>query len=122
MTPQEYLDMVLKTYGPDMDDDVLFCMIGIAGEAGEIANMAQKCARGDFNGEDLRLVPKMSGNQCFNPAQRKKLIEEMGGVLYFMTALAHHLDTNLAKVMDINAKKLLSRLERGTIRGDGDDR
>ncbi len=104
MTPKEYREMILKTYNPEMKDNVLYCMIGLAGEAGEICNMAQKRARGD-DGD-----------------QRQKLIEEMGGVLYYLTALALHLDVTLEEVREINGKKLLSRLERGTIRGDGDDR
>ena len=116
MTPQEYLEVVLQTYGPDMQDDVLFNMIGIAGEAGEIANMAQKAARGDFRAEDL------SAPEVREPEQRQKLIEEMGGLLYFFTALAHFLGTDFEEIRRVNAAKLLARLERGTIRGDGDDR
>lgn len=121
----DYLDLIKKTWQPDMEDKVLFAMIGVAGEAGEIANMAQKAARGDFKAAALSLTDWVfpNGEELRkHQEQREKLIGEMGGVFYFLTALAWQLGVTPEEIMQRNKEKLLARLERGTIRGDGDDR
>ena len=116
----DYLKMIKRTYAPDTDRHVLFCMIGVAGEAGEIANLCQKGMRGDWNAEDMGLLKAKFDDATIE--RRQALLEECGGVLYFLTALAWRLGAPMEEVRRINAEKLLSRLERGTIRGDGDDR
>ena len=128
ISDDEYLDMIKETYGPDCEDDVLFCMVGIAGEAGEIANLAQKGMRGDFRPDALGPEFKLSGIRRqweFDEkvaARRQQLIEEMGGLYYFFRALCWRLGITPAEVAQINAEKLRGRLARGTIRGDGDAR
>jgi NTP pyrophosphatase (non-canonical NTP hydrolase) len=117
MTNEEYLELIRQTWQPECHDHVLYAMVGLAGEAGEIANLAQKGMRGDY-------MPKMlmfTSNEGVRK-KRQQLIEEMGGVFYFLHALCWQLDVDPEAVMHINAEKLRSRLERGTIRGDGDDR
>lgn len=124
MTDAEYMDMIKQTYGPDCDDHVLFCMVGVAGEAGEIANMAQKAMRGDFKAAHMVPPGDFHAMQLYEQevGQRRKLIEEMGGLYYFFRALCWQLGVEPEEVMAVNAEKLRSRLKRGTIRGDGDGR
>jgi NTP pyrophosphatase (non-canonical NTP hydrolase) len=117
MTDDDYLKLIQETWQPDCRDHVLFAMVGVAGEAGEVANLAQKGMRGDFTPSRL--------SQPHTPAQfekRKQLIEEMGGVFYFLHALCWQLGVEPSEVKKINADKLRSRLARGKIRGDGDER
>jgi len=125
MDNEQYEELIEDTFQPDCPDHVLFCMVGLAGEAGEIANMAAKGLRGDFTpaglanpsafheaGEGVRLAWE----------QREKLLGEMGGVFYYLHALCRSLGVPPEAVMVMNARKLRGRLERGVIRGDGDER
>ena len=47
---------------------------------------------------------------------------EIGDVLWYCAALAKDLNMPLAKIAAKNKEKLLSRKERGTLQGSGDDR
>lgn len=117
MNNKNYQDMIEDTYNPETMRDVLFCMVGVAGEAGEIANMCQKVMRGDYDAEQLAR-PRTHADRV----RREKLLDEMGGVFYFLHALCWQLNVKPEVVLQMNAETLMSRKERGTIRGDGDDR
>ncbi len=123
MNDDEYLKLVKETWlkGPDCGKPILYCMVGLAGEVGEIANMAQKSLRGDFDSESLGPT-EYYHNLPKRKVQRQKLLEEMGGVFWYLHALCWRLGVDPGEVRALNAKKLRSRLERGTIRGSGDDR
>lgn len=120
MNSEEYLKMIAQTFRPDTDQHVLYCMVGLAGEAGEVANMAQKLMRGDFSVAEL--MEYCSDPDKISETQRAKLLGELGGVFYFLHALCWQLHIRPEIVMGLNADKLRSRLARGTIRGDGDER
>lgn len=123
MNNKEYLELIKETYDPETAEHILFCMVGVAGEAGEIANMCQKAMRGDFNAEDLRIAECKEHEICeIDWFQRKKLICEMGGVFYFLHALCWKLGVSPEDVMYLNKLVLMQRKLRGTIRGDGDGR
>jgi NTP pyrophosphatase (non-canonical NTP hydrolase) len=124
VTNEEYLELIRQTWQPEYHDHVLYAMVGLAGEAGEIANLAQKGMRGDYMPKMLCYSLMFTSNEDVRKHvdKRQQLIEEMGGVFYFLHALCWQLDVDPEAVMRINAEKLRSRLERGTIRGDGDDR
>lgn len=106
-------EVVKRTYKPRTHQHIAFCIMGLAGEAGEVANLGQKLMRGDFTEEDLLAV---------GHPQREKLVGELGGVMWFLQALMWRLDISPNDVRKLNGDKLLSRLERGAIHGDGDDR
>jgi hypothetical protein len=42
--------------------------------------------------------------------------------LWYLTQICTEVDLTLAEVAEANLTKLFSHLERGTIRGDGDER
>jgi len=50
------------------------------------------------------------------------VLDELGDILWFVSELARVLDTDLSAVADLNRKKLASRMERGVIKGSGDNR
>jgi NTP pyrophosphatase (non-canonical NTP hydrolase) len=98
-----------------------YAIMGLAGEAGELANTWQKYLRGD----DL----KKNGWGIYDKAavelgeaRRNELIQELGGVLWFAARVAAELEVDFSTVAEENLCKLLSRLESKRIHGDGNDR
>ena len=82
--------------------------LGLAGEAGEVANQAKKVIRDD----DARLTEE----------RREAISKELGDVLWYVAQLATELDLDLDAVALSNLEKLRSRQERGVLHGAGDDR
>ena len=87
---------------------LIYPTLGLAGEAGEIANKVKKILR-DNSGELEEDV-------------RQNLISELGDVLWYIAALATDLNVELSEVANKNIEKLNSRKNRGTIGGSGDNR
>lgn len=83
-------------------------ILGLVGEAGEIANKYKKVLR-DTGGE-------------MSEQQRYDLSKELGDVLWYCAALARDLGTTLNTVAENNLSKLAQRHATGTIQGSGDDR
>lgn len=91
-----------------MDAPIVYPTLGLVNEAGEVAGKIKKIFR-DKGGQIAE-------------ADRQALKYELGDVLWYLTQICTELDLTLAEVATANVEKLLSRLERGQIRGDGDDR
>ena len=89
-------------------DKLIYPTLGLAGEAGEIANTVKKILRDS------------SGN--LQESVREDLIYELGDVLWYIAALATDLNVELSEVANKNIEKLNSRKNRGTIGGSGDNR
>ena len=84
-----------------------YLMLGLANEVGEVLGKYKKYLRGD------KMV-----RQDFE----KALVSEMGDVMWYFVRICDMLDVTLYDVMADNIVKLNDRKERGTIKGDGDDR
>ncbi|HUA11672.1 MAG TPA: nucleoside triphosphate pyrophosphohydrolase family protein [Solirubrobacteraceae bacterium] len=82
--------------------------LGLAGEAGEVANDVKKVIRDDDG--------VVSGER------RSQLAGELGDVLWYVAQLATELELDLEDVAGANLEKLRSRARRGVIAGSGDDR
>jgi NTP pyrophosphatase (non-canonical NTP hydrolase) len=82
--------------------------LGLAGEAGEVAEHAKKAIRDDGG--------VLSGER------REAMAKELGDVLWYVAQLASELDLDLNQVAEANLQKLLSRQRRGVLSGSGDDR
>jgi NTP pyrophosphatase (non-canonical NTP hydrolase) len=87
---------------------VIYPALGLAGEAGEVANKVKK-------------VYRDSGGVMSNE-HREKIAKEIGGVLWYVAALCTDLGISMADVARENLCALRDRAERGTLHGDGDDR
>jgi NTP pyrophosphatase (non-canonical NTP hydrolase) len=127
MNDKMLMKLIRATWGPDADDETLFAMVGLAGEVGEVANLAAKGMRGDFAADEMSLVDhpglfKNSKEWAKVVDRRERLIGELGGVLYYWRALCWRLGVEPDEIVEKLDEKLRSRLERGVIRGDGDDR
>jgi NTP pyrophosphatase (non-canonical NTP hydrolase) len=82
--------------------------LGLAGEAGEVAEHAKKAIRDD------------SGT--ITDERRAAMAKELGDVLWYTAQLATELGLELDRVARENLEKLLSRQSRWVLSGSGDDR
>jgi NTP pyrophosphatase (non-canonical NTP hydrolase) len=82
--------------------------LGLAGEAGEIAEHAKKAIRDDGG--------------TVSEERRAKMSKELGDVLWYVAQLATELGLDLDRIAAENLEKLLSRQERGVLSGSGDER
>tara|TARA_R110001632_G_scaffold117708_2_gene229861 strand:- start:255 stop:632 length:378 start_codon:yes stop_codon:yes gene_type:complete len=85
-------------------DRLIENVLGLVGEAGEVAEKIKKNIRDDTRFSDL------------------EILKELGDVLFYVTALANYYDKNLGYVMELNVKKLDDRQGRGVLKGNGDNR
>ena len=83
-------------------------VLGLAGEAGEIADKFKKIIRD----EDSKISPEA----------KIALKKELGDVLWYVATVSRYLEISLEDVAESNLSKLESRLERGALAGSGDDR
>lgn len=90
------------------DHPIVYPTLGLVNEAGELAGKVKKIFR-DKGG-------------VISDADRDALKYELGDVLWYLTQIATELDWSLEEVASANLEKLFSRLERGAIRGEGDNR
>jgi len=93
--------------------DPLYPALGLAAESGEFLSKLSKVAR-------LYAVPNIWGTLTL--PQRKELVDELGDVLWMLTACAEHLNVSLDNIASSNLAKLTDRAARGVICGTGDDR
>jgi NTP pyrophosphatase (non-canonical NTP hydrolase) len=87
---------------------ILYPALGLAGEAGEVANKVKKIVR---DGPDK--MPK---------DWRDQLASEIGDVLWYCAALATDLNLSLSTIAAQNEEKLRRRKEASTLGGSGDNR
>jgi NTP pyrophosphatase (non-canonical NTP hydrolase) len=93
---------------PAIGHPVIYPALGLVNEAGEVAGKIKKIFR-DKDGE-------------ISEETRAALKAELGDVLWYMAQVATELNLSLDEIAEHNISKLYDRLERGKIRGDGDDR
>lgn len=93
---------------PDKDNNFVYPTLGLSGEVGEVAEKIKKVLR-DKGG-------------MIDDATREEIKKELGDVLWYVSQIASELGLSLDDVAETNIKKLLSRLERGVIGGNGDNR
>jgi NTP pyrophosphatase (non-canonical NTP hydrolase) len=107
MTIKQYADSASFTSeypGRYETPGLMYATLGLAGEAGELANQAKKVLRDDGQ--------KLSGER------RSKMIDELGDVLWYCAAVADELGVSLSYVAGVNLMKLANRQKAGTIKGD----
>jgi NTP pyrophosphatase (non-canonical NTP hydrolase) len=87
---------------------LVYPALGLAGEAGEVAEHAKKIIRDDAG---------KVGDE-----RRAAMSKELGDVLWYVAQLATELDLDLDEIAAQNLEKLFSRQARGVLSGSGDDR
>lgn len=93
---------------------VIYPALGLANEAGEVLGKIKKLIRD--NDVDFK------GNSTISAHKKQELADELGDVLWYIAALSKDLGVTLNTVAHMNHVKLLSRQERGVIKGSGDKR
>ena len=108
MDLSEYQRLSRRTAEYPREAWLAYPALGLAGEAGEVAEHAKKAIRDD-GGE-------------VSPERRAAMSKELGDVLWYVAQLASELELELEDVAQANLDKLLSRQQRGVLSGSGDDR
>src|SRR5512136_3092185 len=93
---------------PAIGHPVIYPTLGLANEAGEVAGKIKKIFR-DKGG-------------VIGESEREALKGELGDVLWYIAQVCTELEISLDEVAEANIEKLYSRMERGKIGGDGDER
>ena len=93
---------------PVIGHGVIYPTLGLTNEAGEVAGKIKKIFR-DKGG-------------LIGAAEREALTSELGDVLWYLAQVCTELEISLDEVAEANITKLTSRLERGKIGGEGDNR
>jgi NTP pyrophosphatase (non-canonical NTP hydrolase) len=105
----EYQTKSRKTAGyPAIGHPVIYPTLGLTNEAGEVSGKIKKIFR-DKGG-------------VIAEADKEALKGELGDVLWYLAQVCTELGLSLDEVAGHNIEKLYSRLERGKIGGDGDNR
>ncbi|HVX24269.1 MAG TPA: nucleoside triphosphate pyrophosphohydrolase family protein [Candidatus Saccharimonadales bacterium] len=109
MTFEEYQQKALRTARPhDAKDELMHLVLGLVGEAGEIAEKFKKWVR-DLESDEAKL-------------DKADLGKELGDVLWYVAVLAEYLEINLDDIASKNIAKLADRQQRNVIKGSGDNR
>lgn len=109
MTFDEYESAAAETAIYPRSHALVYPALGVAGEAGEIAEK----------------VKKMIRDGQFDPYA---LHREIGDCIWYLSALCHDLseefglNLSLSKAAEVNLEKLADRAKRNAIQGNGDNR
>lgn len=87
---------------------LVYTVMGLAGEAGEVSNKVQKIMR--------------DKESSLTDTDRLDLAKEVGDVLWYVALTARELGMDLQDVAQLNLEKLKARQSRDTIKGKGDER
>jgi len=110
-------DLTLREYSeragatavyPNRGGNLTYPVLGLCGEAGEVAEKVKKIFR-DCGG-------------VVDAAKCDAIAKELGDVLWYVAATAHELGVSLEDVASRNLDKLASRKDRGKLTGSGDER
>ena len=104
VTPMDYSYWVEGKITTRGEKRLMENTLGLAGEAGQVAEKIKKYLRDDTK------------------VSQKEIVKELGDVVFYATALANYLYSNLPEVLQYNMDKMNSSAERGVIKGSGDNR
>ena len=107
LTLEQYQRRALETaiYPGRVPSPLDYTILGLVGEAGEVADKRKKQLRDGVAGP---------GDAA--------LVAELGDVLWYVAAIARELGVSLEDVAEGNLRKLEARAHRGTLGGAGDER
>ena len=105
----EYQKEALKTATyPKRGKNFVYPVLGLTGEAGEVAEKVKKVLR-DKKG-------------IIDTSTKEALKKELGDVLWYLAILCHELGLDMDEVAKCNIEKLRDRKKRNVLHGKGDNR
>ncbi len=102
MQANQYQYEALKTRLPTADME--YCVMNLAGEAGEVASLFAKSRRDE------------------KPIDKENVCKELGDVCWQVAAIAHLSGLTLQEILETNLAKLQKRKKSNTLSGSGDNR
>ena len=110
MEMNEYQNEATKTFqfNPDVIDPLVYAVLGLVGEAGEVADKLKKVYRND----EGRMTDDF----------KEDIRRELGDVLWYISQTARIMDISLDDIAQTNIEKLRDRQERNVIKSTGDNR
>ena len=108
----DYQNAAQKTALYPTDKAMEYLVLGLCGEAGELANKVKKIIRGDYEGKGAIEYEKV----------RQDLLSEAGDVLWYLSETLRTLDFKLSQCAENNIEKLQERKRNNTVKGEGDNR
>lgn len=109
MNLNDYQQLALRTAAPkDKTNELFHLLLGLCGEAGEIAEKSKKIIRDHASD--------------FSKLDKADLTKELGDVLWHLAVIADYFDIPFNDVGEKNIAKLADRLQRDVLGGSGDNR
>lgn len=103
LTMEQYQKQAERTAIYKSEHAIIYPALGLAAEAGEVANKVKKIMRdGKFD--------------------RQAIADEVGDCLWYIAALCRDLNVDMADLAYKNLEKLMDRKNRGVLSGNGDKR
>lgn len=108
MTFETYEEIASSTRDYGVGEDIIYPVLGLNGEAGEVAEKVKKVLR-DKQG-------------VYSQEDKDEIEKELGDCLWYIAAIAKDIGSSLSSVAQTNLDKILARRQNGTIHGNGDNR
>jgi NTP pyrophosphatase (non-canonical NTP hydrolase) len=96
---------------------LIYPVMGLAGEAGEVVEKVKKLVR-----DDEMPLDENFNTVTINAEKRLEIARELGDVLFYVAMIADDIDYTLSEIAHMNTEKLADRKNRGQLRGSGDNR
>lgn len=103
---KKYTEFTRTTRKYPLGNEGDYVTAGLVGEVGELYSAIAKYHREDYDFETFQ----------------DKAQKEIGDIMWFLARFCDYYDWDLEKLIEANKIKLLYRLEKGSIKGDGDNR
>lgn len=125
LTMNGYQEAAMKTCMPTCDN-FSYMMLNLIGEVGELASkVAKDIRKGNVDidtgkGYTSELMPNMPFDEWV--IRSEEYMAEAGDILWQLSGLCKVMGWSLEDVAKANLAKLASRMQRGVIDGEGDNR
>ena len=125
LTMNGYQEAAMKTCMPTCDN-FSYMMLNLIGEVGELASkVAKDIRKGNVDidtgkGYTSELMPNMPFDEWV--VRSEEYMAEAGDILWQLSGLCKVMGWTLEDVAKANLAKLASRMQRGVIDGNGDNR
>lgn len=93
---------------PDIGKNYLYPVLGLCGESGEVAEKFKKLIR--------------DKNNVLTDDYKAEIKKELGDIIWYIAQIATELGISFDDIAETNIEKIMSRMERSKINGNGDNR